>query len=134
LGSRIAYHRNDYRANSNDERAVQAENATKPPRLGRPRTKVNVHASQTSMKGNKSLQCVRFGKAKSWRKDEPARIWERHRWSTFCRNLERGIAPSQQKDIHHPRTRCHRRSFPDKAPMWMQMDTEIGLALSQQRE
>jgi hypothetical protein len=47
--------------------------------------------------------------------------------TTFCRNLEPGIAPSQQEGIHHPRTRCHRRSFPDKAQMWMQMDTDLDL-------
>src|SRR6267154_1959195 len=76
---------------------VAAENATELPRLGRPRMKLNVHASQTSAKVNNGLQRFGFGRAKSRWKDKPVRIGERHRRSTLCRNLEPGIAPSRLK-------------------------------------
>ena len=75
---------------------VAAENATELPRLGRPRMKLNVHASQTYHEGKQSLQHFRFRRAEESRwKDEPVRIGERHRRSTLCRNLEPGIAPSR---------------------------------------
>jgi hypothetical protein len=79
---------------------VAAEKATELPRLGKPRMKLNVQASHTgttpqdrqTSKGNSSAFFV-----SGQRKDGPVRIGERHRWSTLCRYLEPGIAPSRLK-------------------------------------
>ena len=79
---------------------VAAEKATELPRLGRPRMKLNEHASHTSYddEGKTRKVTFTFCRTKSRvRKDEPVRIGERHRWSTLCRNLEPGIAPSRLK-------------------------------------
>src|SRR5258707_8944651 len=77
---------------------VAAEKATELPKLGKPRIKLNTHTSQTGIKSNKNLSVsvVHDSDEKS-RKDEPARIGERHRSSTLCRNLEPGTAPSRLK-------------------------------------
>jgi hypothetical protein len=76
---------------------MAVEKMTELQRLGRPRMKLNIHENQNSMKANKSLQRFRFGRTRSRWKDEQVRMGERHRWSTLCRKLEPGIAPSRLK-------------------------------------
>ena len=75
---------------------VAAEKATELPRLGKPRMKLNVHASHTGTSQDRqkaSQRLLILGE----RMDEPVRIGERHRWSTLCRYLEPGMAPSRLK-------------------------------------
>lgn len=77
---------------------VAAENATELPRLGKPRIKLNVQANHTD---EERSSISRFGLSvyheKGGERNEPVRIGERHRWSTLCRNLDPGIAPSRLK-------------------------------------
>jgi hypothetical protein len=75
---------------------IAAEKATELPRLGKPRMKLNVHESQTSMKAKKSSVLPIWESKVRW-KNETVLIGERHRWSTLCRKLEPGIVQSLLK-------------------------------------
>ena len=74
---------------------VAAENATELPRLGKPRIKLNVQANHTDEEGRQFPDPDYLSSRR--KRNKPVRIGERHRWSTLCRNLDPGIAPSRLK-------------------------------------
>src|SRR5579863_5594501 len=75
---------------------VAAEKATELPRLGKPRMKLNIHASQTDHQVRRFPDSG-YHTRKRRGTDEPVRIGECHCRSTLCRNLDPGIAPSRLK-------------------------------------
>jgi hypothetical protein len=76
---------------------VAAEKATELPRLGKPRMKLNVHASHTERERRKNESAILVFSRSDNEENGPVRIGERQRRSTLWMNLEPGIAPSRLK-------------------------------------
>ena len=94
---------------------VAAENATELPRLGRPRMKLNVHASQTSMKVNKRSSALPVWESKVTIDERTGSNRGTPSSVDFMQELGAWDRAVATKGIHHPRVRCYGKGAAQRA-------------------